>query len=71
MKALQNRLDLILERIESPKFLKNDGLGNEIDFGYLTIQPSMNCLYESTLSTLTKNSTSVVTALSISIFLKS
>ncbi|TYE95802.1 DUF1788 domain-containing protein, partial [Escherichia coli] len=26
MKALQTRLDLILERIESPKFLKNDGL---------------------------------------------
>jgi hypothetical protein len=32
MKALQNRLDLILERIESPNFLKNDGLGNEIGF---------------------------------------
>ncbi|EGR2912417.1 DUF1788 domain-containing protein [Vibrio parahaemolyticus] len=32
MKALQTRLDLILERIESPKFLKNDGLGNEIGF---------------------------------------
>lgn len=32
MKALQIRLDLILDRIESPKFLKNDGLGNEIGF---------------------------------------
>lgn len=32
MKALQTRLDLIQERIESPKFLKNDGLGNEIGF---------------------------------------
>lgn len=32
MKALQGRLDLILERIEGPKFLKNDGLGNEIGF---------------------------------------
>lgn len=32
MKDLQARLDLILERIESPKFLKNDGLGNEIGF---------------------------------------
>jgi len=31
-KSLQKRLDLILERIESPKFLKNDGLGNEIGF---------------------------------------
>ena len=32
MKALQHRLDLIIDRIESPKFLKNDGLGNEIGF---------------------------------------
>jgi hypothetical protein len=32
MKALHNRLDLILERIENPRFLKNDGLGNEIGF---------------------------------------
>ncbi|OOF02299.1 MULTISPECIES: DUF1788 domain-containing protein [unclassified Salinivibrio] len=32
MKALQARLDLILERIETPQFLKNDGLGNEIGF---------------------------------------
>ena len=32
MKDLQGRLDLILERIEGPKFLKNDGLGNEIGF---------------------------------------
>jgi hypothetical protein len=32
MKALQNRLDLILERIDNPQFLKNDGLGNEIGF---------------------------------------
>lgn len=32
MNALKRRLDLILERIESPKFLKNDGLGNEIGF---------------------------------------
>jgi hypothetical protein len=32
MKALQNRLDLILERIENPQFLGNDGLGNEIGF---------------------------------------
>lgn len=32
MKSLQTRLDLIQERIESPKFLKNDGLGNEIGF---------------------------------------
>jgi len=31
-KALQTRLDLVLERIESPKFLKNDGLGNEVGF---------------------------------------
>ena len=32
MKVLQNRLDLILERIENPRFLNNDGLGNEIGF---------------------------------------
>jgi hypothetical protein len=32
MKALQTRLNLVLERIESQKFLKNDGLGNEIGF---------------------------------------
>ncbi|HCJ1069246.1 TPA: DUF1788 domain-containing protein [Legionella pneumophila] len=32
MRSLQCRLDLILERIECPKFLKNDGLGNEIGF---------------------------------------
>ena len=32
VKALQARLDLVLERIESPKFLKNDGLGNEVGF---------------------------------------
>lgn len=32
MKALQSRLDLILERIENPRFLSNDGLGNEIGF---------------------------------------
>lgn len=32
MKPLQNRLDLVMERIEDPKFLKNDGIGNEIGF---------------------------------------
>lgn len=32
MKSLQARLDLIQERIECDKFLKNDGLGNEIGF---------------------------------------
>jgi len=30
--ALQKRLDLVLDRIEDPKFLHNDGLGNEIGF---------------------------------------
>jgi len=30
--ALQNRLDLVLERIESSAFLDSDGLGNEIGF---------------------------------------
>ena len=32
MKNLQQRLDLILERIDNPKFLNSDGLGNEIGF---------------------------------------
>lgn len=32
MKSLQNRLELILDRIDNPQFLKNDGLGNEIGF---------------------------------------
>ena len=41
MKALQRRLDLIFDRIESPKFLKNDGLGNEIGFWVFDYQPSM------------------------------
>ena len=30
--ALQKRLDLVLEKIEDPKFLENDGLGNDIGF---------------------------------------
>lgn len=32
IQALQKRLDLVLERIESPAFLESDGLGNEIGF---------------------------------------
>lgn len=32
MKQLQQRLDLILERVDNPKFLNSDGLGNEIGF---------------------------------------
>ncbi len=32
MRVLQSRLDLILERIENPRFLNNAGLGNEIGF---------------------------------------
>ena len=32
MKSLQSRLNMVLERIESPRFLKSDGLGNEIGF---------------------------------------
>jgi len=31
-KTTQARLDLVLERINNPKFLKNDGLGNEVGF---------------------------------------
>lgn len=32
LKQLQNRLDLILDKLESPEFLQNLGLGNEIGF---------------------------------------
>ncbi len=32
MRTLQNRLDMVLEKIESPNVLKNAGLGNEIGF---------------------------------------
>jgi len=32
MKALQARLDLVLDRIKSPEFMQNNGLGNEIGF---------------------------------------
>jgi len=38
-KALQARLDLVLERIECPKFLKNDGLGNEVGFWIFDYPP--------------------------------
>jgi hypothetical protein len=32
MNATQNRLNLVLERIENKRFMKSDGLGNEIGF---------------------------------------
>lgn len=32
LKLLQQRLDFILEKLESPEFLQNLGLGNEIGF---------------------------------------
>lgn len=32
LKQLQKRLDLILDKLESPEFLQNMGLGNEIGF---------------------------------------
>lgn len=32
MSLTQHRLDLILERIENPRFLQSDGLGNEVGF---------------------------------------
>ena len=32
MRLLQSRLDLIQERIDNPRFLNNEGLGNEIGF---------------------------------------
>lgn len=36
---LQNRLDLILKRLEDPRFLRNDGLGNEIGFWLFDYPP--------------------------------
>ena len=32
VKTLQRRLDLVMERMEDPRFQKNMGLGNEIGF---------------------------------------
>ncbi|MBE0446428.1 BREX protein BrxB domain-containing protein [Psychrobacter sp. FME5] len=54
MKALQRRLDLIFDRIESPKFLKNDGLGNEIGFWVFDYPAKHEILVRENLESITK-----------------
>jgi len=53
-KALQARLDLVLERIECPKFLKNDGLGNEVGFWIFDYPPKSELIVRDYLSHLTE-----------------
>jgi len=52
-KALQARLDLVLERIECPKFLKNDGLGNEVGFWIFDYPPKSELMVREYLTHLT------------------
>lgn len=52
-KALQARLDLVLERIECPKFLKNDGLGNEVGFWIFDYPPQSELIVREYLTHLT------------------
>ena len=54
MKALQHRLDLIIDRVESPKFLKNDGLGNEIGFWVFDYPAKHELLVREHLELMTK-----------------
>ena len=54
MKALQRRLDLIFDRIESPKFLKNDGLGNEIGFWVFDYPAKHEILVRENLESITR-----------------
>jgi len=51
--GLQKRLDLVLERIESPKFLNSDGLGNEIGFWVFDYPAQHELLVRDQLSHLT------------------
>mgnify|MGYP000214465415 CR=1 FL=1 len=54
-KMLQARLDLIVERIECPKFLKNDGLGNEVGFWIFDYSPKFELMVRAYLDDLTEN----------------
>ena len=54
MKALQRRLDLIFDRIESPKFLKNDGLGNEIGFWVFDYPAKHEIMVRENLESITR-----------------
>ncbi len=51
---LQARLNLILERIESPAFLKSDGLGNEIGFWVFDYPAEYEILVREHLQQITK-----------------
>ncbi len=53
MRQLQNRLDQILERIESQEFLSNKGLGNEIGFYVFDYPAEHELLVRQHLSFLT------------------
>jgi len=44
MNATQNRLNLILERIENQRFMKSDGLGNDIGFWIFDYPAEDECL---------------------------
>jgi hypothetical protein len=58
MKQLQNRLDRVLERIESKEFLNNKGLGNEIGFYVFDYPAEHELLVRQHLSFLTDKLTS-------------
>jgi len=51
--ALQKRLDLVLERIDSPKFLDSDGLGNEIGFWVFDYPANHELIVREQLSRIT------------------
>ena len=44
MRTTQDRLNLVLERIENPRFLANDGLGNDIGFWIFDYPAGDECL---------------------------
>jgi hypothetical protein len=44
MRSTQDRLNLVLERIENPRFLTNDGLGNDIGFWIFDYPAGDECL---------------------------
>ena len=53
-KALQARLDLVIERLETLEFLKNDGLGNEIGFWIFDYPPKSELIIRAFLKQLTE-----------------
>jgi hypothetical protein len=57
MRVLQSRLDLILERIENPRFLNNAGLGNEIGFWIFDYRAKYELVVRDYLTHLTEKLT--------------